>query len=508
MPLQDLRNWLAAGIAVLMPSILSAAPLPVNADRFEGEVMYDVGAAVRGLSPGQVFEPATRIRTGADGRVEFSVQAVPTLKLGGRADLLLHSVDKGVLRAKLSGGALSVDTRARKGANARDLRLNVGDLRLRIHAAEAWVQLGEEGSLVCLVSGSIDAQVADQPGRLDTPGQCLRHSGLTSMWSMVPQSVLADRVGLTQVRAPLPSPPIQTTAAVASVPAVVAPPIAVVAPAAPAPVPAPEPASERAPGAAGAAIVLTAAVQAPEIPPVPVPAPNPTMPAAESSALGLTAAAALPEIPPEPVVVPNPKLPVAEPVTLNVAQAMPAPEIPPAPVAPPAPAPTAPPVAEAAREADRVNATPVVVESPSAVPASPVEAPNAVEDATAPTVAAVLASIPAEQPDFEIRQDAEIAADEAAAAALAVAATAEPIPDDGRRWSIVLASFPLREPADKEVSRFKLMGLEAEAREYRVGARHGFRVGLGRYASREEADTALTKLSRLNPEIVGWLAKY
>lgn len=555
MPLQDLRSWFAVGIAFLSPSILSAAALPVVADRFEGEVMRDVGAAVQGLVPGQSFEPGTRIRTGADGRVELSVQSVPTLKLGSRADLLLHSVDQNVLRAKLSDGALSVDTRARKGAKARDMRLNVGDLRLRIQATEAWVERNDQGSVVCLVSGLIDARIADQPVRLDTPGQCLRHSGLTSMWSMVPQSVLVDRIALTQVRAPTPSAPVPDAAvASAPLPAVMAPKAPVVVVAAPEPKPAPEPASERVPAATRVALSVPVVVQPPEVPPVPVPVVNPTMPAAGSAALGTVAAVALPEIPPEPVAVPNPRFPAVQATAVELAPAAPAPEIP---VAAPVPsaegervgrtqaqaeAPVAPKAAEAdpmtgvvaalaadaraqaqALAATQLELDPAPIAPPAEQPSRTEEprdgdtsalasaAPAALEPSGAAETAALAAAevpapTPKEQPAPEVEQQG--ASDAAAAAALAAAAAAEPIPDDGRRWSIVLASFPLREPADKEMSRFKSMGLEAETREYRVGTRHGFRVGLGRYASREEADAALAKLVGAQPEIIGWLAKY
>lgn len=580
MPLQDLRSWFAVGLAFLTPATLSAAPLPVIAERFEGEVMRDVGAAVQGLTPGQSFEPGTRIRTGADGRVEFSVQTVPTLKLGGRADLLLHSIDQNVLRAKLAGGALSVDTRARKGSKARDLRLNVGELRLRIQAAEAWVERSEQGSVVCLVSGSIDAQIADQPGRLDTPGQCLRHSGLTSMWSMVPQSVLAERLVLTQVRAreaipvapaPAPAPEPVPAPVVAMVPP--APPVVVAAPE-------PEPASERAPAATGVALGVPVAVQPPPIPPMPAPVVNPTMPAAGSAAIGTMAAVAVPEIPPEPVAVPNPRLPAATALALDVASAKSAPEVPPAPVAaspakpetvtaasvPPviaqAAAPSTPVTqtvsvtevdsgadvvsAQVQAQAPKVEAEKVVLPAPAPAPGAvaaapdtpalagaevpsatdgapaapvvaaagateaPVVAPSPSEQAMAPDEAAavVVAESPASTPSHQPGAESGLDAEAAVALAMATAAAAEPIADDGRRWSVVLASFPLREPADKEVSRFKAMGFEAETREYRVGARHGFRVGVGRYTSRDEADMALAKMVALNPEIVGWLAKY
>lgn len=570
MPMQDLRNWLVAAVAMWTPSMLSAASLPVTADRFEGEVMRDLGSAVQGLAPGESIEAGTRVRTGTDGRIEFSFRGAPTLKLGPAADLLLHSADQNVLRAKLDAGALSVDTRAGKGNKARDLRLNVGELRLRINAAEVWVERGDQGSVVCLVSGLVEAQIADQPGRLDTPGQCLRQSGMTSMWSMVPQSVLVDRIALTRVSPPTLQP--NAELAVTAPAAVATPaPLRPVAPAASQPVPpAPvvEPASERVPALASSPLALPKVLPLPGVPPVPVPVPNPTLPAVESAALNLAPALPLPEIPPMPVPAPNPTLPPVESAALSLPPMLLPPEIPPDPV--PVSAPTLPvaesaavslapallppaaPVADKAAidtpatdqapvaqvppvvvadpaPAAQVEAVPVAVaiavaesrREPEASPASPAEPAAAIapeasvrvesEAAAVPLAAAAPAEAsPQPAPASAVAEAAasSVSAEDPAVLALAASTSAEPLPDDGRRWSVVLASFPLREPADKEVARFKAMGLEAEAREYRVGERHGFRVGLGRYITREEADAALAKLIGRDPELVGWLAKY
>ena len=88
------------------------------------------------------------------------------------------------------------------------------------------------------------------------------------------------------------------------------------------------------------------------------------------------------------------------------------------------------------------------------------------------------------------------------------ALAAPPAAYDDRRWSVVLASMSTRDAAVSEVARLRSLGLLVSLRPYRVGDRSGYRIGLGRYPTREQADDAMLELQRVRPGIPAWVARY
>jgi hypothetical protein len=101
------------------------------------------------------------------------------LTLGADAELFLHSADPpdagrgALLRAQLVRGALRVDGRPKSGLPPQDLRLNLGQLRLRVFGAEVWMERSASAETVCLLSGAVEIQSSAGPERLDAPGDCL-----------------------------------------------------------------------------------------------------------------------------------------------------------------------------------------------------------------------------------------------------------------------------------------------------------------------------------------------
>lgn len=308
-----LRSCLAALLALFLSPALFAAPLPVKVSQFDGEVVQVLGTAHSGIVADKAIEQGSEIRTGKDGRAELSLHGDPTLAVGNGAQLLLHSMDQRVLRLRLASGALRIDTRAPKGGKSRDVRLNVGDLRVRVANADAWTELGERGGQLCLISGTVEAQQPNGVARLDTPGQCLRQSGLTSQWSMVPMSVLQERVALLDI-------PDADETVVLAAPATVPKPESIPVPNAEPPAAPKPPALELAPAAtASASVSVPAAAEVLEVPPEPK---LPTAPpAAATSTVKLPAAVNVPEVPPAPP--PQPTLVAAPAAAATVAVAAP-----------------------------------------------------------------------------------------------------------------------------------------------------------------------------------------
>jgi hypothetical protein len=509
------RPWSAATtllVGSLIPSIAGAVALPVKIDAFQGEVVQVSGTVHSGVTPGKAIASGTEVKTGGDGRADLSLHGVPTLGLGNDVNLLLHSMDQDVLRIRVASGALRIDTRTppKPGGKGRDVRLNAGDLRLRISGAEAWVEVGDRSGQVCVIAGVVEAQQPTGAVRLDTPGQCLRQTGQSSQWTMVPMELLETRVaaagvqkGVTAAAAPAaPKPPLQIKVlplpgTMPDVDPAPPPPEPGVAPK---PTPPPVVVLQQAPETTALNLKL-APVDVPEVPDAP--APLPVAPAAASTiAMKLPAPLEAPEVPaaPEPLpVTPAPAAPLAmkslepadvpvvpdAPVAMapapatTVAMKLPEPVEAPEPASAPPPAPVAPPVA----------AAPVVASKPKpvALPPEPAASP-------APAVAAPAA--------------APASTEVAVAAPASSTSNATSAADDGRRWRVVLGSMPEKEKAEMEAERLNARGWAVEAREYRVGDRRGFRIGFGEFVARQDAQSALEEFLVQYPDAPAWLAKY
>jgi hypothetical protein len=68
--------------------------------------------------------------------------------------------------------------------------------------------------------------------------------------------------------------------------------------------------------------------------------------------------------------------------------------------------------------------------------------------------------------------------------------------------------MPEREKAEREAERLNAHGWAVEAREYRVGERHGFRIGFGEFVARQDAQKALEEFLVQYPDAAAWVAKY
>lgn len=483
--------WFAATtllVGSLVPSIVAAAAaLPVKIDAFQGEVVQVSGAIHSGVSPGKALASGTEVKTGRDGRADLSLHGAPTLSLGPDVQLLVHSMDQDVLRLRVASGALRIDTRAAStaGGKARDVRLNAGDLRLRLAGAEAWVEVSERSGQVCVISGAVQAQQATGLVRLDTPGQCLRQTGQSLQWTMVPMDLMEARVSTTGVA---------TAVATAASPAAPRAPLQIKVLPLPGTLPEARVARpevevvQQAPSTSPVEVKL-ADVEVPVVPDPPPPLP--VVPAAATTvALALPTPAALPEIPPAPAPLPVAPAP-AEAVAMKSLEAVEPPVVP----DPPAPLPVTPAPAETVSmklEAAPEAPVPALLPEPAPVPAA---------DPGPVPVAAVVQVDPVPPAPAPAQVPSEVAM---AAPATASASTI----DDGRRWRVVLGSMPEKEKAEMEAERLNARGWAVEAREYRVGERHGFRIGFGEFLARQDAQRALEEFLVQYPDAPAWLAKY
>ncbi len=122
-----------------------------------------------------------RVRIGSGGRAELQVSRSGRILLGSDTQLRLHSSDHpdpparlGLARVVLEQGAMHVDASGRGGMPPSDLRLNVGELRLRAFGAEVWAEVTPAGEEICLLQGAVEILTPAHTERLDRAGECLR----------------------------------------------------------------------------------------------------------------------------------------------------------------------------------------------------------------------------------------------------------------------------------------------------------------------------------------------
>lgn len=162
---------LGAAAAAPARTPLDVARMAWPADRLRGETRMP-------LDPGLEFAAGDRLVTGGEGRGTLRFMNAGTLTLGADGELAVHSFEtpgaghSGILRLKLTRGALRVDSRSSSGPPP-DVRLNVADLRLRVFGADVWTEVAGAMRTVCLVAGAVELQTARGAERIDVPGDCL-----------------------------------------------------------------------------------------------------------------------------------------------------------------------------------------------------------------------------------------------------------------------------------------------------------------------------------------------
>ncbi len=517
--MRDMRAVGAVMLALVMSGSLQAASLPVVLDHQGGDIRQLRGDDILVIENQEAIAAGATVFTGKEGRAEFSVNGAPSLSLGGSSAILFHSAPDDILQAALTSGSLEVDARSKSGQSARDIRLRVGTLRVRVVNARVWVEKTPETAQVCLLSGKVELRAGERPLMMDTLNQCVRQTGQVRQWTMVPQQVLTERIALTRVprtvgsggaevaaakpeEAEVQSAPVEVEAEVPAPQAVPAAPEVVqraesleaeVAEPVLEAVVEPEPRAEPESPSLEIAVAETVAEDeavAPEAMPVPVaaaPEPvEPTLVVEEVPSTKPVGTAMVFETPSEEALTQILTVPSVKSLAVRVGADLQAPEIDPVEVV----------VTEPVSESETVE--PEEAPEPETVSASAeLEADSAIQE------------------DVEVESSVEVLSEEAQIASESVDASDEQgasetatAPDEPKRWSIVLASHDDLESAVVEEERLRAKGLDVQAREYRVGERHGYRIGIGRYETQAQAQEALAELQSLRPTIEGWLARY
>lgn len=153
---------------ILALSSTTAAAEAWRAERVTGSVAVDSGGS---LADGAPVAANARIQLDDDGALTLW-RAGTRLRLRGPGELALFAADRPeVARVQLKSGTMRADAPA-----GRDLRVNAGQLRLRLVNAEAWTAAAPDGDRVCALDGTTQVQLpnATQTLMLEHTGACLR----------------------------------------------------------------------------------------------------------------------------------------------------------------------------------------------------------------------------------------------------------------------------------------------------------------------------------------------
>ncbi len=201
---RPLCTWLYCGALLLSSaSVRAAAPLTLINGTMPVEVIR-AGESLP-LDADLPLMPGDRLVTGGRGRGSLrSGQAAMTLGADGelvvtgseaavgKSPALLLRLVRGVMRVD-GGGGHAVDHQP-----STALQLELGDLLVRLSGADVWMRIGDAGSVVCLLDGTVDIRSARGTRRLDTAGDCLVVDSGGQRVEQPEYAAMLERLALTE----------------------------------------------------------------------------------------------------------------------------------------------------------------------------------------------------------------------------------------------------------------------------------------------------------------------
>lgn len=148
---------LGAGSAFAQTAVVEAVQYPAWLER---------GGSAVPLAPGTTLQPADRLRTGANARVQLKMAEGSAVKLGENAQFSIDkSESRGFFRATLSvlSGAFRFTTDAARKATKRDIAIHVKNVTAGIRGTDLWGKSTDERDLVCLLEGKIAVGAEGHP---------------------------------------------------------------------------------------------------------------------------------------------------------------------------------------------------------------------------------------------------------------------------------------------------------------------------------------------------------
>lgn len=172
---------IAAIIVIAFPAAGHAADPNLMVSRHAGDVRLQRNGDWFALPIRAEIAPGERVVTQAGARVALTLGEHTEMVIGQSSSVRVHSTFPATPPARaeranivLEVGRVSIDARTEQGQVPPDIRLNAGDLKLRIFGASVWVEKDAQQTESCLLAGAVELLA---PGgknyRLDEPGSCL-----------------------------------------------------------------------------------------------------------------------------------------------------------------------------------------------------------------------------------------------------------------------------------------------------------------------------------------------
>ena len=139
-----------------------------------------------------------RIVTGSQGRASFDFIDGTLIRLGADSTLevpqqspITLTSRTAVLKLALNSGTIRIDGR-RTTSVPQDVRLTLGDVRLRVEGSDVWAQISGKQKTICVLAGTVELQGINGYDRLQEPGECLQIDTTAT------RRLMPDRLATTQ----------------------------------------------------------------------------------------------------------------------------------------------------------------------------------------------------------------------------------------------------------------------------------------------------------------------
>ena len=156
-------------------------PMRMDIVRLSGTVVGERNGATREIPVPEPIGAGERVHTATGAHAGLQLGAAGLVTLGPDTTLRIHSLfppappgRMGMAKLVLEEGSANIDTRPQDNLPPSDVRLNVGDLKLRLFGAAIWASHAEAEDEICLLHGAVEVLTRESAQRLDEPGSCLQ----------------------------------------------------------------------------------------------------------------------------------------------------------------------------------------------------------------------------------------------------------------------------------------------------------------------------------------------
>jgi cell division protein FtsN len=187
-----------AGLLSIASTIVAAEEPSLAVERVAAPAQLQRASTKYELETHRRLLAGDRIVTGAQGRASFDFIDGTLIRLGADSSLevpqqspITLTSRMAVLKLALNSGTIRIDGR-RSTAVPQDVRLTLGDVRLRTEGGDVWAQVSGKQKTICVLAGTVELQGINGYDRLQEPGECLQVDTTAT------RRLMPDRLATTQ----------------------------------------------------------------------------------------------------------------------------------------------------------------------------------------------------------------------------------------------------------------------------------------------------------------------